>query len=132
MAGRSEIRLDSAVKRRPGVPTWDQGTLLGPVNPVHLRDTYWKASPRRVLGRCMKKRIATAALIGAVVGALWVMVLGGGHSSGPSLASVWNAMMWATCPAIGTIRAAWWLVPVLNSILYAAIALLVLFVRKFI
>jgi hypothetical protein len=114
------------------MPTWDQGTLLGPVNPVHLRDTYWKASPRRVLERCMKKRIATAALIGAIVGALWVMVLGEGHSSGPSSASVWNAMMWATCPAIGTIRATWWLVPVLNSILYAAIALLVLFVRKFI
>jgi hypothetical protein len=80
----------------------------------------------------MRKRIATAALIGAIVGALWVLVLGRGHSSEPALASGWNAMMWATCPAIGTIRATWWLVPVLNSIFYTAIALLVVFVRKFI
>ncbi len=40
--------------------------------------------------------------------------------------------MWASCPAIGAIGAAWWLVPLLNGILYAVIALMVLFVRKFI
>jgi phosphate/sulfate permease len=76
----------------------------------------------------MKKRITTAVVIGATVGAGWVMALGAGHSS----ASVWNAIMWASCPAIGAIRAAWWLVPLLNGILYGLIALLVLFVRKFI
>ena len=80
----------------------------------------------------MKKRIAIAALIGATVGAGWVMVLDAGHSSNSSLASGWNAIMWASCPSIGAIRTAWWLVPLLNSILYAVIALLVLFVRKFI
>jgi len=80
----------------------------------------------------MKLRIAMAAVIGATVGAGWVMVLGAGHSPNSSLTSVWNAIMWASCPAIGAIRAAWWLVPLLNSILYAMIALLVLFVRKFI
>lgn len=76
----------------------------------------------------MKKRIAMAAVIGATVGAGWVMVLGP-HSS---LASSWSAIMWASCPAIGAIGAAWWLVPLLNGILYAVIALMVLFVRKFI
>jgi hypothetical protein len=79
----------------------------------------------------MKKRIAMAAVIGAAVGAGWVMALGAGHSSDSSLASAWNAIMWASCPAIGAIRAAWWLVPLLNGILYAVIALLILFVRKF-
>ena len=78
----------------------------------------------------MKKRIAMAAVIGATVGAGWVMALGAGHSSDSSLA--WSAIMWASCPVIAAIRAAWWLVPLLNSILYAVIAVLVLFVRKFI
>jgi hypothetical protein len=80
----------------------------------------------------MKKRIAMAAVIGATVGAGWVMVLDAGRNSDSPLASGWNAIMWASCPAIGAIRAAWWLVPLLNGILYAVIALLVLFVRKFI
>jgi hypothetical protein len=80
----------------------------------------------------MKKRIAMAALIGATVGAGWVMALGAAHSPSSSLTSAWNAIMWASCPAVAAIRAAWWLVPLLNSIFYAVIALLVLFVRKFI
>jgi hypothetical protein len=79
----------------------------------------------------MKKRIAMAAVIGAAVGAGWATVLGAGHSADSSLTPPWNAIMWATCPAIGALRAAWWLVPPLNSILYAVIGLLVLFVRKF-
>jgi phosphate/sulfate permease len=80
----------------------------------------------------MKMRITMAAVIGATVGAGWVMALGAGHSTDSSLASAWNAIMWASCPAIGAIRAAWWLVPLLNGILYGVIALFVLFVRKFI
>ena len=76
----------------------------------------------------MKKRIAMSGVIGATVGAGWVVLLGAGHS----LNSSWNAIMWGSCPAIGAIGAAWWLVPLLNSILYAVVALLVLFVRKFI
>jgi hypothetical protein len=79
----------------------------------------------------MKNGIAMAALIGAAIGAVWVMVLGVGHSPNSSLTSAWNAIMWMSCPAIAAIRAAWWLVPLLNSILYAVIALLFLFVRKF-
>ncbi len=129
MAGRSEIPIDLAAKRRPGFPTWDRGTLLGPANPV--RETYWASSPHRMQERSMKKRISTAALIGAIVGVSWVMVLNAG-SPNSSLASAWTALMWASCPSIGAIRAAWWLVPLLNSILYAVIALLILFVRKFI
>ena len=80
----------------------------------------------------MRKRIAIAALIGATVGAGWVMVLDAGRGPDSSLASAWNAIMWASCPSIGAIRTAWWLVPLLNGIFYALIALLVLFVRKFI
>jgi hypothetical protein len=80
----------------------------------------------------MKKRIAMAALLGATVGAAWVLALGAGRSSDSSLTSAWSAIMWASCPSIGAIRAAWWLVPLLNGIFYALIALLVLFVRKFI
>jgi hypothetical protein len=132
MAGRSETQIDSAVKRRPGVPTWDRGTLFGQANPIHVREAYWVSSPQRVQERSMKKRIAMAALIGAAVGAGWVLVLDAGHIPGSSLTSAWNAIMWASCPSIGAIRAAWWLVPLLNSILYAVIGLLVLFVRKFI
>jgi hypothetical protein len=79
----------------------------------------------------MKKRIAIAAFIGATLGAVWVMVLGLGHGPNSSLTSAWNAIMWMSCPALGAMRAAWWLVPLLNGILYAVIALLFLFVRKF-
>jgi hypothetical protein len=80
----------------------------------------------------MKKRVAMAALIGATVGAGWVVVLGAGYGTKSSLPSAWNAIMWASCPSIGVVRTAWWLVTLLNSILYAVIALFVLFVRKFI
>ncbi len=132
MAGRSEIQVDLAVKRRPGSPTWDQGTLFSSADPLHLGETYWASGPRRQQERSMKKRIAMAALIGATVGAVWVMVLGAGHSPNSSLASGWNAIMWASCPSVAAIRAAWWMVPLLNALLYAVIAVVVLFVRKFI
>jgi hypothetical protein len=132
MAGRSEIQVDLAVKKTTGSPSWDQGTLFVPANPVHLREAYRGYSPRRVHERFMRKRIAIAALIGATVGAGWVMVLDSGHSPDSSLASAWNAIMWASCPSIGALRTAWWLVPLLNSIFYALIASLVVFVRKFI
>ena len=101
-------------------------------NTVHLREAYRGFSLRRVHERFMRKRIAIAALIGATVGAGWVMVLDAGRSPDSSLASAWNAIMWASCPSIGALRTAWWLVPLLNSIFYALIALFVLFVRKFI
>ncbi len=73
-----------------------------------------------------------AAVIGATVGAGWVGVLSVGRSPGWSLTSPWHAIMWASCPAIGVIETAWWLVPILNSLLYAVIALLILFFCKFI
>jgi hypothetical protein len=40
--------------------------------------------------------------------------------------------MWASCPPAGVIRTAWWLVPILNGVLYAGIAVLIQFFRKFI
>jgi hypothetical protein len=80
----------------------------------------------------MKKRIAMAAVLGATVGVGWVMVLGAVVNPGSSLTSPWKAIMWASCPPVGVIRTAWWLVPILNGVLYAGIAVLIQFFRKFI
>jgi hypothetical protein len=40
--------------------------------------------------------------------------------------------MWASCPPIQAIQKAWWLVPILNGLLYAGIAVSTQFLRKFI
>jgi hypothetical protein len=80
----------------------------------------------------MKKRIAMAAVLGATVGVGWVMVLGAVGNPGSSLTSPWNAIMWGSCPPVGVIRTAWWLVPLLNGVLYAGIAVFIQFFRKFI
>jgi hypothetical protein len=131
MAERSGIQVDSAVKRRQGPQLWTGGLSLSQQTQYACEKHTGEFSPRRVQERSMKMRIALAALIGATVGAVWVMVLSAGHTSDASLAAAWNAIMWASCPSIGAVRAAWWLVPLLNGIFYALIALLVVFVRKF-
>jgi hypothetical protein len=80
----------------------------------------------------MKKHIAMAALLGATVGVGWLMVLGAVGNLGSSLTPPWNAIMWVSCPPAGVLRTAWWLVPILNGVLYAGIAVLIQFFRKFI
>jgi len=80
----------------------------------------------------MKKRIAMVALIGVSVGVCWVMVLGALFNFYSPLRPPWNAIMWASCPPIHAIQTAWWLVPILNGLLYAGIALSTQFLRKFI
>jgi hypothetical protein len=80
----------------------------------------------------MKKRIAMAAVLGATVGVGWVMVLIAMGYPGSSLTSPWNEIMWTSCPPVGAIRTAWWLVPILNGVLYSGIAVLIQFFRKFI
>jgi hypothetical protein len=80
----------------------------------------------------MKKRIAMAALIGVSIGVCWVMILGAVLNSYSPLRAPWNAIMWASCPSVCAIRTAWWLVPLLNGILYAGVAVSIQFLRKFI
>jgi hypothetical protein len=101
-------------------------------NPVHVPRATWGGSAGEVRHLYMKKRIAMAALLGATVGVGWVVVLGAVGNAGSSLASLWSVIMWASCPPAGAIRTDWWLVPVLNGVLYAGLAVLIQFFRKFI
>jgi hypothetical protein len=80
----------------------------------------------------MKKRIAMVALVGVSVGVCWVTALGVLFNFYAPLTPLWNAIMWASCPPIEAIRTAWWLVPILNGLLYAGIALSTQFFCKFI
>ncbi len=79
----------------------------------------------------MKKRIATVAFIGVSIGVCWVMILGAVVHLYLPLHGPWYAIMLASCPPIWAIRTAWWLVPILNGLLYAVIALSIQFFYKF-
>jgi hypothetical protein len=80
----------------------------------------------------MKKAITLAAVIGVNVGIFWVWVVGPIPNLYTPLPPTWIAIMWASCPPIMAIRAASWLVPVLNGILYVVIAVSIQFLRRFI
>jgi hypothetical protein len=80
----------------------------------------------------MKKTITIAAVIGVTVGIFWVSVVGAVLNPYTPLTPVWTAIMWASCPPILAIRTAWWLIPVLNGILYVGIAASIQFLRRFI
>ena len=80
----------------------------------------------------MKKAITIAAVIGVNVGIFWVSIVAAGPSIYSPLTPVWTAIMWTSCPPIAAIRTAWWLVPILNGILYAVIAVSIQFLRRFI
>jgi hypothetical protein len=80
----------------------------------------------------MKKRIAMVALVGVSVGVCWVTALGVLYNFYAPLTPLWNAIMWASCPPIEAVRTAWWLVPILNGLLYAGIAVSTQFFCKFI
>jgi hypothetical protein len=80
----------------------------------------------------MKKAITIAAVIGVNVGIFWVSVVGAVLNLYAPFTPVWNVIMWASCPPILAIRTAWWLVPILNGILYVVIAVSVQFLRRFI
>jgi hypothetical protein len=101
-------------------------------NPIHVPRATWGGSDAGVQQLYMKKHLAMAALLGATVGVGWLMVLGAVGNLGSSLALPWNAIMWVSCPPAGVLRTAWWLVPILNGVLYAGIAVLIQFFRKFI
>jgi hypothetical protein len=80
----------------------------------------------------MKKPITIVAAIGVSVGLFWVYVLDAVLDPYTPLKPAWTTIMWASCPPIRAIRTAWWLVPFLNGILYAAIAVSIQFLRQFI
>jgi hypothetical protein len=80
----------------------------------------------------MKKAITIAAVIGVNVGFFWVSVVGAVLNLYAPFTPAWNVIMWASCPPIQAIRTAWWLVPILNGILYAVIAVSIQFLRRFI
>jgi hypothetical protein len=80
----------------------------------------------------MKKTVTIAAVIGVNVGIFWVSVVGAVLNLYEPLRPLWTATMWVSCPPILAIRTAWWLVPVLNGILYVGIAASIQFLRRFI
>jgi hypothetical protein len=80
----------------------------------------------------MKKTVIIAAVIGVNVGIFWVSVVGAVLNLYKPLRPLWTATMWVSCPPILAFRTAWWLVPVLNGILYVGIAASIQFLRRFI
>jgi hypothetical protein len=80
----------------------------------------------------MKKAITIAAVIGVNVGIFWVSIVAARPSIYTPLTPVWTAIMWASCPPIAAMRTAWWLVPILNGILYVVVVGSVRFLRRFI
>jgi hypothetical protein len=65
----------------------------------------------------MRKPVTVAAVIGFKVGMYWIFA---GQPSPPS-EPAWGRIMRASCPPIAAERAPWWLVPLLNAVLYAVI-----------
>jgi hypothetical protein len=65
--------------------------------------------------------IALGAL-GSVVGLFWVFVVGTAVNLYTNLTTGWNAAMYATCPVIRLIFVAWWLVPIVNGLLYLGLS----------
>jgi hypothetical protein len=76
----------------------------------------------------MRKPVTIAAVIGFNVGMYWIFA---GQLS-PSSAPAWGRIMRVFCPPMSAVRLPWWLVPVLNAVLYAVITIFVGFFLRLI
>jgi hypothetical protein len=73
----------------------------------------------------MRRGIAVAAIMGFNVGACWLFAARQGVRFSTPSGRAWATVMWVSCPAIAAFRLYWLLVPILNALLYAAIAVVV-------
>jgi hypothetical protein len=76
----------------------------------------------------MRKPVTVAAVIGFNIGMYWIFA---GQLT-PSSKPAWGCVMRASCPPMAAVRGPWWLVPVLNAVLYAVITVFVGFLLRLI
>jgi hypothetical protein len=69
--------------------------------------------------------IVTAVIAGAITGLLSVIYVGTAINLGTSLTATATVMLFITCPVVYAIWLSWWLVPVLNGMLYGGVAFVV-------
>ncbi len=100
--------------------------------PDHEGNVHVKLSGEpHVNSASMRKIVTIAGAIGLNVGMCWALMLDPAAASHRALTPFWTAILWTSCPSIVAIRIAWWIVPILNAILYAAIALAIHVVRTY-
>lgn len=66
--------------------------------------------------------VIAAAISGALIGFLSTVYVGTAVNLGTSLTTTANVLLVILCPVIYSIWWAWWLVPILNALLYGGLA----------